>query len=354
LKFQLWILVLLLSVPLSLRADTVYISSTGTGSGVPSPNAKIKNVADGQLTYTAFSGNDVSKPLDQVVRIEVDNEPALNAAEQAFVDQKWNAAVDGYIKVARATNKPWLKDWATVRLLTAAQKSNRFDAASTAYIGMLLRDPAAAAKYKPQFPDASSSYLDGAITEATNALGTNDITDRQKLGLLNYLSDLYTAKKDSAGQDRIQQQIDEILAKDPSNPAAGQAIARRALTNAQRALDSKDYARAVSEIDTAKTRFIDLSQQADALFILAEAKYAQAAAKRDANDLRDAALAYMRVVANFKDAPNHPHVVESLLKTATIEEQLGDPAAAQLLYQQIVQQYPEDPAAAVAKQKTQK
>jgi len=103
-----------------------------------------------------------------------------------------------------------------------------------------------------------------------------------------------------------------------------------------------------------KASFVDPAQQADALFILAEAKYALALNKKDAGDLKDAALAYMRVVANFKDAPNHPHVPESLLRTANIEEQLNDAPAAQLLYQQIAQQYPDDPIAAVAKQKIQK
>ena len=42
------------------------------------------------------------------------------------------------------------------------------------------------------------------------------------------------------------------------------------------------------------------------------------------------------------------------IQTAQIEEQLNDTAAAQLLYQQLAQQYPEDPVAAVAKQKIQK
>ena len=335
-------------------ADTIYISSTGTGSGVPSPNAKIQNIVDGQVVYTAFSGGEVTKPLDQITRIEVDGEPVLNAAEQAFAAEKWDDAVDGYLKVSSSTNKPWLKDWATLRLIAAAQKSKRFDAASTAYIAMLLRNPQTAAKYKPQLPDAGSTYLDGAITQTTSALTTHDITDRQKLALLNFQLDLYRAKKDRAGEDRVEAQVDEILAKDPGNPAAGQAIARRQLLSAQRAFDAKDYARAISEIDAGKANIVDPAQQADALFIVAEAKFAMASAKKDPTDLKDAALAYMRVVANFKDLPNHPHVPESLLKTAQIEEQLNDAAAAHQLYQQIAQQYPDDPVAAVAKQKVQK
>ena len=345
-----FILILLLAP--ALRADTLYLSSGG--NPIPYPNVKILRIAGDQIIFDLASGTETRKPLEQVARMQIDGETALNSAEQATADQKWDDAVDGYSKVMRATNKPWLKQYASLRLLAAAQKSKRFDAAAGAYIATLLTDPDIAVKYKPELPDAGSTYLDGAITQATSALGTKDLTDRQKLALLNFLSDLYGAKKDRAGQDRVQQQIDEILAKDPSNPAAGQALARRSLTNAQRALDAKDYAKAITEIEAGKANFIDPPQQADALFILAEARYALANAKRDANDLKDAALAYMRVVANFKDAANHPHVAESLLKTATIEEQLNDPQAAQLLYQQIAQQYPDDPAAAVARQKITK
>jgi TolA-binding protein len=145
--------------------------------------------------------------------------------------------------------------------------------------------------------------------------------------------------------------MDEILAKDPNNPAAGQAIARRKLTAAMRALEAKDFAKAISEIESGKASFVDPNQQAEALYTLAEAKYALAQAKKEPGELKDVALAYMRVVAHFRDLPTKPHVADALLKTAMIEEQLNDPAAANQLYQQIVQQYPSDPAAAVAKQK---
>jgi TolA-binding protein len=336
----------------SVRADTLFISSGG--NPVEYKNVKVLRINQDQIVYNTASGGEVRKPLETVVRMQIDDEPALNAAEQALAAEQWDQAVDNYSKVAKSTNKPWLKDWATIRLLAAGQKSNRFDAAATAYVAMLVRDPDSAAKYKPQMPQAGSTYIDGAIAEANSALGTRDINDKQKLALLGFMLDLYKAKKDRAGEDKVGQQIDEILAKDPNNPAAGQALARRSLINAQRALEAKDYAKAISEIEAGKANFVEPAQQADALFCVAEARYGLASAKKDPNDLKDAALAYMRVVANFKDLPTRPHAAESLLKTAMIEEQLNESAVANQLYQQIAQQYPEDPAAGVAKQKLQK
>jgi TolA-binding protein len=334
----------------SLRADTLFISSGG-GNPVEYKNIKVLRIIQGQIVYNTASGGETRKPLEQVVRMQIDDEPALNTAEQALFGEQWDQAVDNYSKAAKATNKPWVKDWATIRLLIAGQKSNRFDAAATAYIAMLLRDPDSAAKYKPQMPQAGSSYIDSAINEANAALGTRDINDKQKLALLGFMLDLFKAKKDRTGEDKVAQLIDEILAKDPNNPAAGQAIARRKLTNAQRALEAKDFAKAVAEIESGRANFVEPAQQAEALFCVAEARYGLALAKKDATELKDAALAYMRVVANFKDLPGRPHVAESLLKTAMIEEQLNEPAAANQLYQQVAQQYPDDPAAGVAREK---
>ena len=71
---------------------------------------------------------------------------------------------------------------------------------------------------------------------------------------------------------------------------------------------------------------------------------------KDAAALKDAALAYMRVVANFKDTPGRPHVADSLYKTGQIEEQLAEPDVAAKVYQQVAEQFPSDPAAALAKQ----
>jgi TolA-binding protein len=58
----------------------------------------------------------------------------------------------------------------------------------------------------------------------------------------------------------------------------------------------------------------------------------------------------MRVVADFKETPGKPHVAESLLKTAQIEEQLAEPDVATRVYQQVADQFPADPAAPQAKQ----
>ncbi|MGH7178113.1 MAG: tetratricopeptide repeat protein, partial [Tepidisphaeraceae bacterium] len=132
------------------------------------------------------------------------------------------------------------------------------------------------------------------------------------------------------------------------NPAAARAIVRRKLQSAQTSLDRRAYPQAIAEIDNNRGFFTDTTQQAEALFILAQARFGMAG--KDPNALKSAALAFMRVVANFKDAPGHPRVPESLLKTGEVLEALSDSQNARQIYQQLTSQYPDDPAAAQARQ----
>jgi len=335
-----------IAVLLSARAwaDTVYVQ------GLSYDNVTITGVAQGELDFTSASGNADTRDLPKVQRIHVDGENALNDAEDAYAAGSFSSAVDGYVTTMHSTSKDWLKDYVASRLVDAANKSNRFDAATTAYISMVQKDPAAAAHIRPQMPAADSTYLDTAISQVNDALQGSNLTDEQNVALLQFQVDLYNTKKDPSDADQAEAKLDEILAKDPNNPIAQQANARRKLQAAVTALEAKKYQEAIDDIESNKALFTDPAQQADALFTIAEARMGLIAGSNDPTALKDAALAYMRVVADFKDVPGKPHVADSLLKTAQIEEQLAEPDVAERVYQQIADQFPADPAAALARQ----
>ena len=63
--------------------------------------------------------------------MQIDNEPAFNAADEAAATGKWDAAVEGYLKTISATSKSWLRDFATIKLLEAAEKAGRLCATSS-------------------------------------------------------------------------------------------------------------------------------------------------------------------------------------------------------------------------------
>jgi TolA-binding protein len=165
--------------------------------------------------------------------------------------------------------------------------------------------------------------------------------------------DLHRARNDRAAEQRAATQLDELLAKDPNNPAAAAAIARRNLLAATRSLEGRDFRKAIDQINASRDRLAEPAQQAEALYILAEARYGLADPK-SSDALKDAALAYMRVVAHFRNDPARPFVPQSLLRTGQIHEQIGEPQTAAAVYQQIVEQFKDDPAAQVARQHLQR
>jgi TolA-binding protein len=166
--------------------------------------------------------------------------------------------------------------------------------------------------------------------------------------LIGFLIELQQARRDVAAEDAAYEQLMKLPGADTNDPNARRVLVRRRLMAAQRALDARNFQQAITEIDSNRPLFVEPVQQADALWILAEARAGLAGENSTA--LKDAALAYMRVVTLAKDQPDAPHVVESLLKTAAILEKLGERENAAQLYDQIVTRYPDAPSAAAARQ----
>ncbi|HMB95304.1 MAG TPA: hypothetical protein VKK61_04625 [Tepidisphaeraceae bacterium] len=321
-------------------ADSVFVGT------LERPNALIKSI-DGDSLVFDINDKTSEIPIAKISRIVVESDPPLNVAEEAYATGDWDAAVDAYQKAIRTTAKPWVKDWSARRLIDAANKSNRFDAAASAYIIMLLHNPPAAAGNKPVMPDSKSAYLDTAVTSVNDALKDSELTVDQNRALLGFLIELQQARKDSAAEDAAFEQVARLPGADANDPEIRRHLASKHLTAAATSLQAKEFQQAIDQINANRPMFVDIPQQAEALYILAEAHYGLAG--DDANALKDAGLAYMRVVALAKDQPNRPHVVDSLLKTAAIMQQVGEPQVAAKIDQQVLSQYPDDPAAAVAR-----
>ncbi|HEY8666059.1 MAG TPA: hypothetical protein VIL86_05310 [Tepidisphaeraceae bacterium] len=326
-------------------ADTLFISSTGTGGGTEYANVKVTKIAGDKITFQV-AGRESTKDLKQVIRMKIDDEPALSAAEDAYASSDFKTAAANYQKAVIASKKDWVRDWAAVRLADAANKSGEFDKAVTAYVALVQKNPEAAAKVKPTMPDAGSTYLDTGMVQIDSAL-KEKLTQEQQQALLSLRLDIHMLKKDAAGAAEDAKKLQDLGGGSAAVPT--KVVAETTLSLAKLDVSNKEYAKAQKAIDDNRALFTDPAQQAEALFLLAQAQ--QALAKDDTDKLKDAALNYMRVVAHFKDADGKPHVVESLLGAAGILEQLKDTAGATKLYQQIVNQYAEDPGAAKAKEK---
>ncbi len=341
--FLLAMLAALGAPPLAL-ADTLWIGESGKNNPIAVSGVKVLRLDENSIVYQSSNGsNEVTKPLSQMQQMAADGETDFNGAEEAYRNGKSTEAADGYQKAIQATAKDWVRDRSAYRLADLAPKVNRFDIAVTAYLAIVQKDPAAAVKMKPAITDPNSPALDSAVVNINKALESPKLSDAQRGALLSFLLEIYRAKKDTAN---VNQTLGQLVKYGAASPADMAAIK---LASARIALDTKDYNKALSELEQNRQLFTDPVNQADALFILASAKDGIDAGKDEVQELKDIAIAYMRVVAFAKDVAGQPHVAASLLRVAQLEEALKESPVALSLYQQIAKDYADQPEAADAK-----
>jgi len=328
-------------------ADTVWLQS-GKGNPIALSNVKVTGVEGGSLTFTTSVGRDTSRKLDQIPRIRLDDEPAFSSAEDAYAGGDYAAAAAAYQKALSASGKDWVRQRSAMRLVDAANHAGDFAAACGGFVACLQVSPAVATQNKPAIPQNHTDQIDAGIQQIKLAAQDRKLGAEQKAVLLNYLVEMYGAKGDTASANAVLQQLNQAPAPQNGGVDNRRVEADLKLTAARQLYAQHQYDGAVQTLDAASGLFIDPQQQAEALFLLAQSREATAAS--DANRLKDAALAYIRVVVNCKGIEGQPHVAESLLRVGTIEEKLKNTKEAIAIYQQVAAEFKGTPAAAEAQQ----
>lgn len=324
-------------------ADSLWVST------LERSNIRIKEVRNGQVYYEINGRMAQPIDLDKVTRIEVDNEPILTRAEEAFASGKWNDAAEQYQKAIQTSRQTWVKAYATPRLLEASSKAGRFDTATTAFIQMVLNHPETALKYKPAVPTGDDNALKSSVAEINRTLSDSraNLSDEQRQQLLLFLLDINRSLDDTAAVDAVANQLVELSKTLPDGDPA--AIATLKLGLAQAALSNQDYQKAIDQIQSARELFVDQKQMAAALYVVAQAKFQLAEKSGNPNDMKDAGIAFMEIVANFKDHSDWPMVAQSLYMTGQTMLKLNDTKAASEIFQQVTREYSNQPAAASAR-----
>jgi TolA-binding protein len=338
----------------SARADTVaQTNAVGTGAGIEAKNVRIRDVLPAtadkppMLVYVV-AGNDRQIELTKVWTLTIDDDKVLTDAELAYRAREFDKAVDGYQKVARG-GTGWKVRYVTPRLVDSANRANRFDAAISAYLAFVRVDPAGATAYKPALPAKGSKLLEDAAAQTETALRSAS-DDTQRRAYLSFLLDVHTARSDDAARVRVLGQLEKLVGDLGSDPASQAMLADIRLAQARSKLAEKQFAEAIQIVDDNADRFVDPRQQAAALFTVAEAK-AGLAKPADADAQLDVAVAYMKVVANYRKAEGAPYVVESLMRAAAILEAQNDLDGARGLYESVATDYPDHELAKAAQQK---
>jgi TolA-binding protein len=344
--------VVILAASLS-RADTVWIQS-GSGNPIAISDVKVTGVEADALLFTTSAGRQTSKPLAQIPQIKLDDDPVFSAAEEAFHGSQFPAAVDNYRKALATATKPWLKERCGLRLVQAANKSNNFPAAVEGFVDLLQVAPALATGNKPEM-SKDVAAINQAIAYVQQASKSPQLAADQKTVLGNFLVELYNAKGDTKLANAALKQA----AEGGTNAANATADNRRVtadlkMTEARQAYSQQQYARAVQVLNANGGLFTEPQERADALYLLAQSTGGAVGNSEDPNQLKDAAITYVRVVAFCESLPGKPHVADSLLEVARIEEKLKNKKEALSVYNQIADEFKGTPAATRAKEAADK
>jgi hypothetical protein len=180
--------------------------------------------------------------------------------------------------------------------------------------------------------------LDAAAAEVEKALGRTGLAAEQRQALLQLVLEIHRARGDTVKAGRALEQLLAAGGAAATDPGAQAALADLRLSEAQLALDAGDLVKAKAVVEQNQANFVEPKQQAEALFLLA--RVAEASARKgtpvDAGQLRDAGLAYMRVVAHFKGVNGaEARVPGSLLRTAVILEDMGEKLEAARIYREL-------------------
>jgi tetratricopeptide (TPR) repeat protein len=320
-----------------LLADTVWIKT------LPGVDGRVQGISNGKLNYETSGGTPRQYPLEDVTALKVDGESNLNAAEEAFKAKDYEKATTAYER-ALSSSKPWVKEWASYRLLKSANESKRFDAAVKAFISLAERSPDAARAVELDLPDKGSKFLDDAIKEIDKAMRATRKEDTRAI-LAKLLSDVANQKGDTAAAGQaLQTMADARIRSNPNSPEALRAKVLLALNTIKQSLAAREYDKVISEIERQAPTITDPADQLQALLMLAQAKEGKAAASTDAEVWKDIAVSYMRVVANAP--PGSPQAASALLKVAAIHEtKLNEKPTALKLYQRIAADYKDHQAA---------
>ena len=336
--------------PAAVLADDVYVKSGAKGAELPLKNITIKQVKDGKL-YFNINQRESNRDIEDVSRLELTGESAFNSAERAFSEAgnlegeraraKYAEAVTGYQTTLGSTNKPWLKEFVAARLVVAAPRSGRFDAAVNSWVAIVEKDPASAMKAKPALEgmDPKSTYLTQSVKALQAALAAADKAE-EKRAYLDLLADVQNYMGDLDGAAKTAEQRVQL----GGNP---EEIAAVLVQLAQIDLANKRHEAAAARLGKLDLSTLPDGPRAEALYVLAECKSAAVRPPAAPEQLKDLALDYMRVVVS---APTGPQSANSLLKVAQIHETLKEPETALKVYQQITKEHPNTPAAQAAQQ----
>ncbi|MBN1344990.1 MAG: hypothetical protein JXQ73_20015 [Phycisphaerae bacterium] len=342
-------LALAMLMPIGLRADDVWAGSPGR-KPLKYGSVRIRGDQAGELVYLGRAGNIVTKPIEEVTRINVQDEPELNRAEELFSQQQYAPAIEPYEKVRDKTALPWLGRYVTARLIKCYDEAGRLPEAVDAWARTLERWPSYAVTRAPSKFGKKGSDLNKRALDVLAKAMTGSLPPESKEAVKALQVAIWGVEGDPRAQTAAparparpgegdQRGEDDGAAS--AGAVAGKVDVVEALSRADRHHEAKRYDDALIEINRALAGMPERRRQTymprllalKAACLMAKGDALAKAGKADqarAEYIR-AGLAAMHVVAFFQDSPSF---IECLYLTGSCHEKIGAGKQAIALYRE--------------------
>jgi tetratricopeptide (TPR) repeat protein len=306
--------------------------------GFPYKDISISGYSDGAIVADA-AGVQKTYDCSRLDQIELEDQTTFNKAEAARRAKDWAIASEQYSKALLETRRS-LRPVVEARAILAFDMTGKYVDAMKAFIDIYSKSPTAATyALRPQkLPDASSQMLGDAATIINGRMNDQKFSDPAvQNNLKAILIDIYTQSKDP--------RLSAVVHSVTGTPApAVDAVADAGPK------EPKDGASAIDDALTAG-KYSDVIKTADTLLATADTEtavhlyMAQGQAYAALNKPEDAEAAYLRVAIHF---PMHSQAPNALLQAADLEKK-SNPEGAKRLLKEIVDKYPNSPAAEKAR-----
>ncbi len=313
--------ILMLAAPVSLAgADSLRLTSRVTYDPVT-----INAVVNGAVQFQA-AGNDVSKPLTELAKIEISDSPEFNKAEESLAAKKYADAATGFGAVAKASTG-WRKTLAEYRQMTALELSGKVDEAQAVWLALCDAangSPGTLALRPKRMPAKGEAANDRAIALLKAKLPA--VTGAYQKALAQAMSELYERQGDAVSAQNVLQ---------TTNGATQSGQLKLAMAHYRQG--QFDKAAGVVEASLKELSPADLPT---GLLLLGQCQGELAKAHKDAAASRElllkAGLNYMQIVADFADSDEAP---QALFLAGGVNEQLGNVPAARAAYESVLARY---------------
>ncbi len=259
----------------------------------------------------------LEKPITELVFMQITGATDLNRAERYVAEKKNSGAIPLYERALRRFNEPWKKSLVRARLVSAYDRTGRFDRAVETFVQLVNELGIGALGLEPKnFPGPKSRYRAAALATLNEALKT----ERKPR-----VAEAIQALRKAVQENRANAAPKAGGAKPPKGdaPAANDRRTRTAtrleasrLAQIEETVKAKQHAAAKEELDafmrTASTASLPTAQRLGAQVALQTAK------SRD--DLLGAGVQAMRVVVRF---PDHRECPVCLFIAARVHERIG-------------------------------